>query len=132
MSKLKLYVCLLAVWFLLVTSFMLDEPIETSDQTRHSLSGDPVKGRHILASKGCLECHSMWGAGGKKGPDLAGVGMGKSMAEIAGSLWGHKPYATELTEQRGASLPIISPEEMSDLISYLYYLNYFNEPGDEI
>lgn len=95
-------------------------------------SGNPLKGRNIFISKGCIKCHSIWGVGGKLGPDLTRIGMGKSFLQIAGSLWSHSPKMVELMKRVGVERPTFTPEEMSDFISYLYYLNYFNEPGDAI
>jgi len=99
-------------------------------QDPYILTGEPLKGRDIFVSKGCLKCHSVWGIGGKLGPDLTRVGMGRSFLQIAGSLWSHSPKMIELMEQRHLPLPSLTPEQMRDLIAYLYYLNYFNEPGD--
>ncbi len=99
-----------------------DQPLE--------LSGDPAKGRDVFIGKGCIKCHSIWNSGGKLGPDLTRIGMGKSLLGIAGSLWTHTPKMVELMEKRGVSRPLLSEQEMQDLVFYLYYLNYFNEPGD--
>lgn len=95
-------------------------------------SGNPLKGRNIFISKGCIKCHSIWGVGGKLGPDLTRIGMGKSFLQIAGSLWSHSPKMVELMKRVGVQRPTFTPEEMSDFISYLYYLNYFNEPGNAL
>jgi mono/diheme cytochrome c family protein len=58
--------------------------------------------------------------------------MGRSFYQIAGSLWSHSPKMIELMKQRGVPRPTFTTEEMSDFISYLYYLNYFGEPGDAV
>lgn len=97
-----------------------------------ALSENPLKGRTIFVSKGCVQCHSVWGVGGKLGPDLSRAGMGRSFLQISGLLWSHSPRMVELMEQRGVSRPTFTPDEMGELISYLYYLNYFNEPGDAV
>ncbi|RMG45358.1 MAG: hypothetical protein D6723_18520 [Acidobacteria bacterium] len=101
-----------------------------SAQAPVTLSGDPLKGRDLFIHKGCIKCHSVWGVGGKLGPDLTQVGMGRSFLQIAGALWSHSPKMLELMRRRGMPLPTFTPEQMRDLITYLYYLNYFNEPGD--
>jgi mono/diheme cytochrome c family protein len=79
-----------------------------------------------------MKCHATWGVGGKVGPDLTRVGMGKSLLQIAGALWNHSPRMFDLMKQRGVSRPVLTSEEMSDFLSYLYYLNYYNEPGNAI
>ena len=97
-----------------------------------TVSENPLQGRTIFVSKGCVKCHSVWGVGGTLGPDLSRAGMGRSFLQISGLLWSHSPRMVELMEQRGVSRPTFTPQEMSALVSYLYYLNYFNEPGDAI
>ena len=97
-----------------------------------AVSENPLKGRTIFVSKGCVKCHSVWGVGGKLGPDLSRAGMGRSFLQISGLLWSHSPRMVELMEVRGVSRPTFTPDEMSELVSYLYYLNYFNEPGDAV
>ena len=96
------------------------------------ISENPLKGRTIFVSKGCVKCHSVWGVGGTLGPDLSRAGMGRSYSQISGLLWSHSPRMVELMEQRGVSRPSFTPDEMSELVSYLYYLNYFNEPGNAV
>jgi cytochrome c2 len=99
---------------------------------QQGLSGNAAKGRDVFIGKGCVKCHSVWGVGGKMGPDLTRLGKGASFFQIAASLWSHSPRMMELMEQRGVPLPRLNSEEMGDLIFYFYYLNYFNEPGDHI
>src|SRR6266545_6774240 len=96
------------------------------------VSDNPLKGRTVFVNKGCVKCHSVWGVGGKLGPDLSRAGMGRSFLQISGLLWSHSPRMVELMEQRGVSRPTFTPDEMGELVSYLYYLNYFNEPGDAV
>ena len=35
-------------------------------------------------------------------------------------------------QERGVSRPTFTPEEMGDLMGYIYYFNYFDEPGNFI
>jgi putative heme-binding domain-containing protein len=48
--------------------------------------GSPARGEKVFSSSGCLECHSISGEGGHLGPDLSGVGMRRSLAELQRSL----------------------------------------------
>src|SRR6185369_5318101 len=79
-----------------------------------ALSGSPLKGRNVFVSKGCVQCHAAWGAGGHIGPDLARLGMGRSLLEIAGVLWNHSPRMIAAMQQRGVARPTFSAEEMGD------------------
>jgi mono/diheme cytochrome c family protein len=108
---------------------MPGESSQIKDDYMSSLTGNPLKGRNVFVSKGCIECHSAWGVGGKTGPDLARLGMGRSHLQIAGALWNHSPEMIESMRQRGVWRPTLTTEEVSDFISYLYYIDYYNETG---
>ncbi|HLG18025.1 MAG TPA: c-type cytochrome [Blastocatellia bacterium] len=131
MSRLKRFIGILGITVFLAW-FLIPSISKGEGDDPGGLSGNPMKGRNIFISKGCIKCHSIWGMGGKLGPDLTRIGMGRSFLQIAGSLWSHSPKMIELMKQRGVARPTFTPEEMGDFISYLYYLNYFNEPGDAI
>jgi len=100
---------------------------------RHSIAveiGDPMQGKVLLSSKGCLTCHSIWGAGGDLGPDFSQVSSGKNLPEILGDFWNHTPKMIDYARDEGIQWPTFEREEMENIISYLYYLNIFDRPGD--
>jgi len=93
---------------------------------------DPLKGSRLFVSKGCIKCHAIWGIGDNLGPDLAQFGKEKSLLQLAGLLWSHSPKMIEIMQDRGVSRPTFTPQEMGDLMGYIYYFNYFDQPGDFI
>jgi mono/diheme cytochrome c family protein len=105
---------------------------ESPEVAAISLSGSPVKGQNVFVNKGCIGCHAVWGAGGRTGPDLARLGMGKSYLQIAGALWNHSPEMIDAMRHRGAERPLVTSEEMGDFINYLYYMNYYGEAGSAV
>lgn len=94
-----------------------------------SPTGDPFHGREIFVDKGCGGCHSVWGRGGRLGPDITVAVAGKTWAEVVGDFWNHTPLMIEAVGERGYEWPSLDPREMADLLSYLYYLRLFDEPG---
>jgi len=94
--------------------------------------GDPFRGRGIFEQKGCSRCHSVWGHGGTLGPEITVAVAGKSWDELVGDFWNHTPRMIDEGDQRGYPWPTLDPEEMADLLSYLYYLRLFDEPGDPL
>jgi len=92
--------------------------------------GDPIRGEKLLSEKGCIGCHSIWGAGGDLGPDFAQVSANKNLPEILGDFWNHTPRMMEYASGEGVPWPRMNVEEMDDVISYLYYLNIFDQPGN--
>lgn len=94
------------------------------------LPGRPDLGRRLFADKRCQECHSVAGQGGRVGPDLVERGVRRSPVEFAAAMWNKAPAMTEAMKARGISVPQLQPEEMADVIAYLYSVRYFAEPGN--
>jgi mono/diheme cytochrome c family protein len=91
--------------------------------------GKPKDGEALFTKKRCVECHSVRGHGGSVGPDL-GLTLKGSLMRIAGSMWNHGPQMWAKMAERGIEVPVLSTQEMSDLISYLYFLQFIDPPGD--
>jgi nitric oxide reductase subunit C len=96
----------------------------------YSLPQDTLKGRTVFESKGCVECHAVLGVGGALGPDLSKIGLDRSFLQVAGLLWSHSPKMIEMMEERGIQRPGFTPDEMAELVTYLFSLRYLDEPGD--
>jgi cytochrome c2 len=99
-------------------------------QSEESLPGNPIAGRQIFVRRGCDRCHAIWGNGGTLGPDFALVGAGRSLQQLAGMFWNHTPQMIETVQVRGILWPTFTEEELADIISYIYYVKLFDEPGD--
>ena len=93
-------------------------------------SGNPDRGRRAFVDKGCLGCHSVRGAGGKTGPDLAATLVNKGLFGIAAEMWSHAPRMQEAMKATGREFPTLSEEEVRDLLSYLLFIGFTSEPGD--
>jgi cytochrome c2 len=94
------------------------------------LEGDPFRGRTLFVEKRCVQCHSVWGHGGTLGPEIVSVVARKSLPSLAGSFWNHTPRMIEEMTASGYSWPTLARREMADILSYLYYVRLFDEPGD--
>jgi mono/diheme cytochrome c family protein len=99
-------------------------------QPSPSFTGDPISGRRIFVDRGCVRCHSIWGNGGTLGPDFALVGAGRSLQQLAGLFWNHTPRMIDTVRDEGLPWPLFSEEDLADIISYIYYVKLFDEPGD--
>jgi mono/diheme cytochrome c family protein len=101
-------------------------------QSTQPFTGDPVAGRKIFVERRCVRCHAIWGNGGTLGPDFATVGAGRSLQQLAGMFWNHTPRMIETVRDRGFDWPTFTEEELADIISYVYYVKLFDEPGDPV
>jgi cytochrome c2 len=94
------------------------------------LEGSPFRGRKLLSDKLCTQCHSVWGHGGDLGPEISTAVIGKNWLDLVGDFWNHTPTMIDAMADSGHSWPTLSRGEMADLLSYLYYLRLFDQPGD--
>ena len=93
------------------------------------LPGRPSEGMRLLIDKRCLECHSASGKGG--GPmNLADREAHKSVTEFAAAMWNKLPRMTAEMKLNNVAFRPLKPEEMADIVAFLYAARYFAEPGD--
>ena len=90
--------------------------------------GNPQRGAKLFAERRCSECHSSDEQGGKTGVNLRARLKG-SLMKIAGSMWNYGPKMWARMNERGIAMPPLTTAEMSDLISYLYFLQFIDPPG---
>lgn len=76
---------------------------------------DARDGEAVFKSKGCVACH----AGSKSLDQL----RHRTLAGFAVAMWNHAP------QMKADPLPV-SPDEMRQLLGYLWSISYFDEPGD--
>jgi mono/diheme cytochrome c family protein len=89
------------------------------------LPGRAESGRQLFAEKRCIECHAVGGVGGRLGPDLVERGIRQSPIEFASTIWNKAPAMAAAMRPRGISVPQLTPEQMADLVAYLYSVRYF-------
>jgi cytochrome c2 len=103
----------------------------SADRWNIFLAGDPHAGAQTFQQKGCSECHSVLGAGGKLAPDLGLRGAaGSSMNELVTQMWNHAPRMWEQIRVSKITYPQFTAEEMANLFAYLYVTCYDDESGD--
>jgi cytochrome c2 len=89
------------------------------------LPGRAELGRQLFSEKNCIQCHSVGGVGGKVGPELVELASRRSPIEFAAAIWNKVPAMTAAMKQRGIAVPQLKPEDMADLVAYLYSVRYF-------
>jgi mono/diheme cytochrome c family protein len=104
--------------------------LATSPAPAESGMGDPTRGQTLFADKSCVSCHAVRGAGGRIGPDLGRTAFKGSFFEIAAGMWNHTIGMEERIRELRMVRPTFQGDELKDLVAFIYFLNYFDEPGD--
>jgi len=88
--------------------------------------GDPQSGKQLFAKKGCIQCHSPQGE-----LDLSKKkDFPRTLAQLAGMMWNHSYKMWKGMEEKGIERPALSPQEMANLVAYLFSTRYFDDPGN--
>ncbi len=85
-------------------------------------TGDPQRGRALLAQRKCLSCHSISGEGGSAGPDLRQWASSRNPVSWVQAMWNHGAAMQAMMAQRGVGWPQFQGSDMADLIAYLHTL----------
>jgi cytochrome c2 len=91
------------------------------------------EGWKVFTIKKCSTCHSIWGEGGKEGPDLGILPQSYvSQSQLAALLWNHWPEMWGKMTAKKISIQKIDKKEMADLFAFLYFIRYMDEPGNPL
>lgn len=95
--------------------------------------GDVKEGWRIFTIKKCNACHSIWGEGGKGGPDLGTLPESyRTPSQLVALIWNHGPQMWAKMPAQKIPFPKIDRKEMADLFAFLYFLRYMDEPGNPL
>jgi mono/diheme cytochrome c family protein len=103
-------------------------------ETAFITPGNPREGKQVFASKGCIKCHAIKGEGGKEAEDLGrrAKTFYKSLTQIASIMWNKGPAVLGRMSQSPMGIPKFTPKEMADLIAFLYFLHFIDDPGNPV
>ncbi len=90
---------------------------------------NPLRGRELFESKGCHECHGLDGSGPGIGPDLGAGHYSGSFLDLGAALWNHVPGMSASFEETDTGWPELSEREATELLAFLYFIDYLGRPG---
>lgn len=91
--------------------------------------GSAAEGRELFRVKRCARCHAAGGRGGGVGPDLGRRSATLGITGFAQAMWNKAPAMRRAMAARGITVPTLTPDEMADLVAYLYAVGYFADSG---
>jgi len=99
-------------------------------EPQYVLPGSTNDGRQVFVDKGCVTCHGVAGRGGSVGPDLLRSGAHRNLVAFAAAMWNKAPAMLSAMSGRGISVPQLEPDEVADIVGYLYSVGYFVQSGN--
>lgn len=101
------------------------EPAEMADLVAYLSSfryleggGSAARGRRLLGSRDCLDCHARVGAGGTTDLEVAERVEGSDPSAVIAALWNHVPAALE-RDLPADAWPSLGGDEVADLAAFL-------------
>ncbi|MFQ5864977.1 MAG: c-type cytochrome, partial [bacterium] len=113
-----------------LTNYLRILRMESPRQAVYLQPGNPASGKNLFKTKGCIHCHSVEGEGGGIALDVTQMELNKSVTEIAGRMWNHSLVMMSIMKKEKMEWPQFQGQEMGDLISYLYFINFTGQRGD--
>lgn len=113
-----------------LTNYLRILRLESPRKDAYSQPGDPVKGRELFESKGCIYCHGVDGKGGGVALDVTQMELNTSVTKIAGRMWNHGAAMIAIMKELHIEWPQFEGSDIGDLISYLYFVNFLGQHGD--
>lgn len=128
----RISIWLFASFLFLGRGVVLYHPIsEAEAKDEYLLPGEVKEGWKAFNTKKCIRCHSIWGEGGKGGPDLGPLPQAYvSQSQLAALIWNHEPEMWGRMVAGKIPFEKIEKKEMADLFAFLYFTRYMDEPGD--
>lgn len=96
----------------------------------HVLPGRALDGRRIFHEKRCVLCHQPGERADSAPPDLAERETQGSLVDFAAAMWNKAPQMTAAMASRLDAIPRLRPDELADLLAYLYSVRYMKQAGD--
>ena len=86
------------------------------------LTMDPVKGRNLFASKGCVVCHAVNGIGGEDAPPLDAANMPSPMNpfDFAAKMWMGAGAMIMMQEDELGEQIEFTGEELANIIAFVH------------
>lgn len=115
-------------WGRVITIFL----ICSTSYAQTLLPEDPSKGARLFVSKGCVKCHALKGEGGKIGPDFGKIDLGDTEFELASKMLNHLPPMVSGMARTKLVRPTLKGEDLIEIAGYLYFIKFFDEPGNTV
>ncbi len=121
-------VLLLSVYFLNGNTLNRNSQIKQSNE--QTLPQNPLNGRIVFEQKGCIDCHSINGYGGKTAPDFGKQNFFGSDYDLISAMWNHSPQMLKQIGDKNINKQNLSEKDFRSLRYFLNFLRYLSVNGN--
>ena len=127
----KMLLVLFVVVVVLVALVPLTRKPETISRPTYMV-GVPERGAKLFyGDKQCGICHTVNGSGGRIAPDLTSTSPeNPALGWFTAKVWNHGPAMWRHIRRYNKPFPELSPQEMADVLSFLYLASNTDRPGN--
>ncbi len=124
-----------SVLFVLVSIYFLNGTAISrqnipNKQSRQVLPKNPMNGRIVFEKKGCINCHSINGFGGKTGPDFGTQNFFGNNYDLISQMWNHSPEMLKQMNIKNINKQNLSEKDFRNLRYFLDFLRYLGTGGN--
>ncbi len=121
-------VILVSFYFINGAQLRQQKPQDT--QRGQPLPKDPMSGRIVFEQKGCIDCHSINGYGGKTAADFGTENFFGSSYDLISKMWNHSPEMLKQMNLKNIEKQDLSEEDFRNLSYFLNFLRYLGTGGN--
>ncbi len=122
------FVALASIFFL--NGNTLKQQGVRDSQGKQILPKNPLNGRIVFEQKGCINCHSINGSGGKTAPDFGRQIFFGSNYDLISAMWNHSPEMLKQMDSKNISKQDLSAKDFESLNYFLNFLKYLDVKGN--
>ena len=112
------------------TGFTVYTILQQKQSDENELPANPLDGRIVFEGKGCIDCHSINGYGGKTAPDFGTNKFFGSDYDLISQMWNHSPNMFQAMEKKNIEKQKFSGKDFRNLQYFLYYLRFLGSSGN--
>ena len=117
----------ISVLFLASNIISLEQAVGAEKKGEYLSPGNIKAGWKVFIAKKCNACHSIWGEGGKEGPELDTLPESYvSQSQFAALMWNHCPQMFRKMAAKKIPPQKMYKAEMADLFAFLYFIRYMD------
>jgi cytochrome c2 len=102
---------------------------QENQKVKTDLPQNPLDGRIVFESYGCINCHSINGFGGKTAPDFNSKNFLSGEFDLISEMWNHSPKMLKMLEQMDIIQKKMSAHDFASLRYFIYFLGYISNNG---